>query len=65
MSITIDTLSTTIEISLSLQVSVMFTLSLQVLVSFLLVEPLNGKSHAVGLDINCLLKRRCKQACPP
>lgn len=65
MSITIDTLQTVIEFSLSLQVSVVITLSLKVLVSLLLVESLNGKSHEVILDINCLLKRRCKQACPP
>lgn len=65
MSITINTLSTVIEISLSLQVSVVITLSLKVLVSLLLVESLNVKSHEVGLDINCFLKRRCEQARPP
>ncbi|OQK55963.1 Uncharacterised protein [Vibrio vulnificus] len=65
MSITIDTLQTVIEFSLSLQVSVVITLSLKVLVSLLLVEPFNGKSHGVGLDINCLPKRRCEQAHSP
>lgn len=65
MSITINTLSTVIEISLSFQVSLVITLSLKVLVSLIPIESLNGKSHKVGLDINCLLKRRCEQARPP
>lgn len=65
MSITINTLSTVIEVSLSLQVSLVVTLSLNILASLISIESLNGKSHEVGLDINCLLKRRYEQAHPP
>lgn len=58
MSIVIDTLQTAIQLTLTIDVGVVFSLPL--LVSFLLVESFNGKSHEVGLDINCILKRRIK-----